>query len=75
MLGFVQVEAASYKEIALSLGVDSASEVLFATDNILEAQAAQQAGWRVALTVRPGNKPLPRDHAFRVIQSMHELLS
>lgn len=71
-----KVEAASYRNIALSLGVDSPGEVLFATDVHAEAVAAAAAGWRVALTVRPGNKPLPEGagREFQVVQSMQELL-
>lgn len=70
-----QVEANSYKEIALSIGVDSPAQILFATDNILEGYAAAAAGWQVAMTVRPGNKPLPADHKFRVVTTMNDLLS
>ena len=51
-------EAASYKEIVLSLGVDRPSEILFLTDIIEEAIAARQAGLHVLLSVRPGNAPL-----------------
>lgn len=65
----------SYKEIALSIGVDSPSQILFATDNILEGYAAAEAGWQVAMTVRPGNKALPSDHKFRVITSMNDMLA
>ena len=68
------MEAKSYKEIALSIGVDSASQILFATDNILEGYAAAEAGWRVAMAVRPGNKALPSDHQFRVVSNMNDLL-
>ena len=68
------MEAKSYKEIALSIGVDSPSQILFATDNILEGYAAAEAGWHVAMTVRPGNKPLPAEHKFRVVTSMNDLL-
>jgi methionine salvage enolase-phosphatase E1 len=50
-------------------------QVLFATDILAEAQAAAAAGWRAVLVTRPGNKPLPQDHGFRVIESMQELLS
>lgn len=67
-------EARSYKEIALSLGVDSPSELLFATDILGEAQAAAAAGWRAVLVARPGNKALPEVHGFRVIDSMTQLL-
>lgn len=67
-------EAGSYKDICLSLGVDSPADILFATDNILEAQAAAQAGWQAVLVDRPGNKPLPAQPGFKVITSMQELL-
>ena len=69
------MEASSYKDIALSIGVDSPSQILFATDNILEGQAAKEAGWQVAMTVRPGNKALPSNHSFRVVSNMNDLLS
>jgi methionine salvage enolase-phosphatase E1 len=71
----LQVEAGSYRNIALSLGVDSPEEVLFATDNILEVQAAAEAGWQVVLADRPGNKPLPAGHAFAVATSAKDFLA
>jgi methionine salvage enolase-phosphatase E1 len=68
-------EAASYKEIAASLGVDPAEqEVVFATDVLPEAQAAAAAGWKPVLVVREGNKPLAAGHGFRVVESMQQLL-
>ena len=42
-----QVEAGSYREIALALGTDSPAELLFATDMEAEAAAATAAGWQV----------------------------
>lgn len=69
-----KVEAASYENIALSLGVDSPSDILFATDSMAEADAAVAAGWRVVLADRPGNKPLPAGLAFPVVQSMQQAL-
>ena len=69
-----KLEARSYRDIYLSLGTDSPSEVLFATDNVLEGVAAREAGWRVVLVDRPGNKALPEGHGFRVITSMADLL-
>lgn len=45
----MQVEAGSYVNIALSLGVDAPGDVLFATDNVHEAEAAVAAGWQVRL--------------------------
>lgn len=70
-----KVAAASYKDIVLSLGVDSAARVLFLTDALLEAQAASAAGLRVAVTDRPGNASLPANHGFRVITSLNGALS
>ena len=68
------MERRSYREIALALGQDSAADILFATDNIAEAHAAAAAGWRVVVADRPGNKPLPAEHGFRVVTSMHDVL-
>ncbi|KAJ0394812.1 hypothetical protein P43SY_008597 [Pythium insidiosum] len=66
-------DAASYREILQSLGVDSGCDVLFVTDVLEEATAATAAGLDVALSVRPGNKPLPADHGFKTIRSFAEL--
>ncbi|UIZ27583.1 hypothetical protein KXD40_005929 [Peronospora effusa] len=66
-------EVESYKEIVESLGVDSAKDVLFVTDVIEEAQAAEAAGLDTVLSVRPGNKPLPESHHFATIHSFSEL--
>jgi len=70
----VKVEAQSYTHIALSLGADDPSDILFATDNVLEASAAGQAGWRAVVVDRPGNKPLPENYSeFKVVTSMQDL--
>jgi len=72
----VKSEAASYKEIAASLGVNPAEEeIVFATDILAEAQAAAGAGWAPVMVTREGNKPLPEGHGFRVIDSMQQLLA
>jgi len=68
-----KIEGASYGNIALSLGVDSPGDILFATDNILEARAAAAAGWSVVVADRPGNQPLPSDCEFKVVRSMVEI--
>lgn len=72
----MQLEASSYRDIALTLGVDQPASILFATDSLTEAEAANKAGWTVALTTRPGNVPLPDSASFRhrVITSMTDLL-
>ena len=41
------MEAGSYDNIALSLGTDAPADILFATDNEHEAEAAIAAGWQV----------------------------
>jgi len=69
-----KVEARSYRDIALTLGVDEPSEILFATDVLGEALAAKAAGWQAVLVCRPGNKPLPAGHGFREIHTMKELI-
>jgi methylthioribulose 1-phosphate dehydratase/enolase-phosphatase E1 len=69
-----KVDASSYKNILLTLGVNEPQQVLFATDVLAEAQAAQAAGWQAVLVDRPGNKPLPEEHGFRVIETMSQLL-
>ncbi|KAK9801388.1 hypothetical protein WJX73_004540 [Symbiochloris irregularis] len=69
-----KVQKDSYENIQLNLGVDSPADVLFATDILAEADAAAVAGWRVALVVRPGNKPLAAGHSHRVITSLADLL-
>ncbi|KAE9048130.1 putative bifunctional methylthioribulose-1-phosphate dehydratase/enolase-phosphatase [Phytophthora rubi] len=66
-------EVGSYNEIVQSLGVDSGKDVLFVTDVIEEAQAAEAAGLDTVLSVRPGNKPLPESHHFATIRSFAEL--
>lgn len=68
-----KVDAASYDNIAASIGADSPDELLFVTDVVAEAEAAQAAGWRVAVAVRPGNKPLPAGHGFREVTTLDGL--
>ena len=69
-----KVEAGSYENIALSLGADDPKDILFATDNGLEAVAAAEAGWSVVLLERPGNGPIDPAHrkAFEVLQDLSE---
>jgi methionine salvage enolase-phosphatase E1 len=69
----LKVEEPSYHKIAAEIGVVPPQSILFATDNILEAYAAEKAGWTVALADRPGNKPLPEGHHFLVVTSLLDL--
>ena len=70
-----KVESASYASIALSLGAEQPDEILFATDNGLEAVAAREAGWSVVLLERPGNGPIDAAHrkAFPVTTDFESL--
>lgn len=68
------MDAASYRNIAATLGVDTPSDILFATDVLAEAQAAHDAGWRAVLVVRDGNKPITEKHAFPIVTCMEELV-
>lgn len=55
-------ERASYKKIAHELRT-SPQDILFATDNLAEADAARDAGMGVVVVTRPGNSDLPpTDH-------------
>ena len=69
----VKVESSSYRDIALSLGVDSPSRVLFATDSLAEAHAALGAGMQCVLTAREGNLPLPPQVPCAVISALADL--
>lgn len=66
--------AASYQEILLTLGcTDRPQDVVFVTDVVDEAVAAQEAGMRAVISDRPGNAPLPSDHGFSVVTSFDQL--
>jgi enolase-phosphatase E1 len=69
----LKVESPSYDNITKAIGV-APEHTLFATDNILEAYAAEKAGWHAALADRPGNKALPEGHHFPVVDSLYKLL-
>jgi len=64
-------EAASYIAIAADCGLPP-DEILFVSDLADELNAAQTAGMRTALAIRPGNKPQPEsEHA--VVTSFEEM--
>lgn len=45
------------------------SDILFVTDNHLEAQAASEVGMKVLVAVRPGNKELPAGLPYSTINT------
>ncbi|MCL4416426.1 MAG: acireductone synthase, partial [Actinobacteria bacterium] len=62
-----------YSEIALSLGVDSPSDILFVTDVLGEAKAAAAAGLSAVIAKRVGNAEITEAHNFKVITSFEQL--
>ncbi|XP_060681634.1 enolase-phosphatase E1 [Hemiscyllium ocellatum] len=70
-----KVKAESYREIAKNIGC-STDNILFLTDVTKEARAAEEAGARVILVVRPGNTELTEEEGMShsIITSFGELL-
>ena len=58
-------EAQSYRAIAKAWQCDP-QDILFATDQPAEAEAARGAGCRAVVLMRPGNAPLPAHLPFAV---------
>ena len=52
-----KTETSSYTNIRQTIGVEP-EEIVFVTDMLGEATAAEAAGLQVVLSKRPGNKPL-----------------
>lgn len=65
--------AQSYMAIAATID-QRPRDVLFCTDRYEEGVAALEAGMQVALSVRPGNAKLPREHSMTVIRALTEAL-
>lgn len=64
-------EAESYRKIAEALGCDP-KEILFISDIAAELDAANEAGMKIILSIRPGNTPQPRYpsiHSFDEIRN------
>ncbi|KAK6635622.1 hypothetical protein RUM44_000876 [Polyplax serrata] len=70
-----KTEASSYANIAKAVGVDC-SNILFLTDSVKEAVAADKAGLQTTLVIREGNAPLTDDEkkAFTTIESFKDLV-
>ncbi|KAI8065546.1 2,3-diketo-5-methylthio-1-phosphopentane phosphatase [Gongronella butleri] len=68
----LKVETGSYEAIAKDMGV-APSSILFVSDNIREIEAADKAGFHVLIADRPGNAPLPAEHAYKVITSFAQI--
>ncbi|XP_067894263.1 enolase-phosphatase E1 [Heterodontus francisci] len=68
-----KIETESYRRIAQTIGC-STDNILFLTDVTKEARAAEQAGVRVTIVVRPGNAELTEEEMSHSITSFSELL-
>ncbi|MCI0487043.1 MAG: acireductone synthase [Blastocatellia bacterium] len=66
-------ESKSYRRIAYTLQRPP-SEILFISDVPDELDAARTAGLETALSLRPGNRPLPSPTDHRLIHTFDELL-
>ena len=67
-----KMEAESYQRIAAALEV-APDDMLFISDVARELDAAQAAGCRVVLCIRPSNPPQPEVTRFKAIRSFDEL--
>ena len=67
-----KVDPESYCRIASAMGMPPA-DITFVSDVVRELDAAQTAGFRTALTVRPGNPAQPLPHGHAVIHSLDEV--
>ena len=65
-------EPASYRRIAETIGLPP-SEVLFISDVVSELSAAQEAGMKTVLSIRPGNQPQEHADQYQTIESFDEL--
>lgn len=57
-------EAESYRKIAEAMGLP-AQEILFISDVVAELEAADEAGMKTVLSIRPGNSPQPQYPSIR----------
>jgi enolase-phosphatase E1 len=67
-----KTEPGSYRQIAAELDLP-AGEVLFISDVVNELDAANDAGMRTVLSIRPGNQPQALTERYQSIESFAEL--
>jgi len=65
-------EADSYRRIATALNLQT-SEIVFISDVIGELDAANEAGMKTLLCLRPGNPPQESAEKYQAIHSFHEV--
>ena len=62
----------SYHRIAKTIGLEP-HEILFISDVVGELEAANTAGMRTVLSIRPGNQPQPNADRFTTIHTFDEV--
>lgn len=62
----------SYYRIAKGVGLES-NEMLFISDVVAELEAANTAGMKTLLSIRPGNEPQPGTDRFLIIHTFDEV--
>src|SRR5258705_102441 len=67
-----KTEAESYRQISATLSV-AANEIHFISDVTTELDAAQNAGMKTSLCVRPGNVAQELSFRHKTIQSFNEI--
>lgn len=65
-------EPESYQRIADAIGF-APNELLFISDVVTELAAANEAGMKTVLSIRPGNQPQEHAEQYRAIESFDEL--
>ncbi|MGE0128198.1 MAG: acireductone synthase [Blastocatellales bacterium] len=67
-----KIESGSYRRIAENLQLPPA-EVVFVSDVTKELDAAEDAGMRTALSLRPGNQSQPNANSYLAIETFDDL--
>ncbi|HEX6044752.1 MAG TPA: acireductone synthase [Pyrinomonadaceae bacterium] len=62
----------SYRRIAKTIELPP-DEILFISDVVAELEAANTAGMKTLLSIRPGNQPQPNTDRFRIIHAFDEI--
>jgi enolase-phosphatase E1 len=65
-------DAESYRRIAETIGLPP-NELLFVSDITTELAAANEAGMKTVLSIRPGNQPQQHAEQYQTIESFDEL--
>lgn len=67
-----KADPASYQRIAESIAFQP-DEILFISDVVAELEAANAAGMKTLLSLRPGNQPQPNADRFQIIHTFHDI--